>query len=171
MPWYGVPGFRELPVNKRPQFVEPLPVRGVKSLVKANPMTKTTMVLILALLMSLGCVRWQASGREAPATRGIAAPQDPSTHDSLSPSQHAAGVTETCGPPYVREEATAIRIAEAVWLALYGKGIDDSRPFRAELVQNVWIVAGSLPKNSPGGVPIARIRRDNGQILQVTHTQ
>jgi hypothetical protein len=71
----------------------------------------------------------------------------------------------------VREEATAIRIAEAVWLALYGKGIDDSRPFRAELVQDVWIVAGSLPKNSPGGVPIARIRRDNGQILQVTHTQ
>lgn len=99
------------------------------------------------------------------------APASRVNNDDLSPSQHAEGVTETCAKPYVRDEATAIRIAEAVWLSVYGKQIYEQRPFRAELVKGVWIVTGSLPKDCAGGVPIARIRHEDGQILQIIHTQ
>ena len=117
------------------------------------------MLSVLVFLAALGC-----SGAQRPAE----------IHDPLTPAQHAAGTegaTETAPKPFVPDEATAIRIAEAVWLPIYGKGIYEQRPFRAQLVGNVWIVTGSLPPMTCGGVPIARISRDDGRILQVIHTQ
>ena len=133
-------------------------------------MTKVVTVLIAALCMAAGCNGQSSTAQvDTSAARGAAADQ-PKT-DGISPSRHAEGVKETCPPPFVPDEATAIRIAEAVWLPIYGKGIYYSRPFRPELVKDVWIVAGSLPKDSQGGVPIAKISRDDGRVLQVVHTQ
>ena len=131
---------------------------------------KMATVLILALTVAAGCATAQAHNPDAFAA-GSLAPASQVNNDDLSPSQHAEGVTETCAKPYVRNEATAIRIAEAVWLSFYGEQIYEQRPFRAQLVKGIWIVTGSLPKDCPGGVPIARIRREDGQIVQVVHTQ
>ena len=134
-------------------------------------MGKALMNGILAILLTGGCAGGPSATGEARATAESPKAQVPPIQDDISPSHHAEGVTETCKPPYVPDEATAIRIAEAVWLPIYGKGIYEERPFRAELVKDVWIVIGSLPRSSPGGVPIARISREDGRILQVTHTQ
>ena len=66
--------------------------------------------------------------------------------------------------------ATAQRIAEAVWLPIYGKKIYLSWPFTAVLVgDSVWQVAGTLPKGYDGGVPYAEIRKRDGRVLAVSH--
>ena len=134
-------------------------------------LAEPAMIPILVAAIAVGCADSRPRSGGPAGTATPAALQDKAVHDKLTPSQHAEGVTGTCEGPYVPDEATAVRIAEAVWLAFYGKEIYNSRPFRAELAQGVWIVSGSLPEGWQGGVPIARINRDDGRILQVIHTQ
>lgn len=46
---------------------------------------------------------------------------------------------------YVPDEVTAVKVAEAIWLPLFGDAIYDKKPFRAELKNDsVWIVQGTL---------------------------
>jgi len=71
---------------------------------------------------------------------------------------------------YVPNEETAIAIAVAVWIPIYGKEkIEEKKPIKAVLKDGVWHVRGSIPKGLIGGVPEAEINKDNGQILRVSH--
>ncbi|MCJ7936189.1 MAG: YbbC/YhhH family protein [Chryseobacterium sp.] len=45
---------------------------------------------------------------------------------------------------YVPNEETAVKIAQAVWYSIYGNKIDHFLPYKAVLVNNVWIVNGTL---------------------------
>ena len=74
---------------------------------------------------------------------------------------------------YVPDAKTAIRIAVAVWEPIYGEQvIAGEKPYDARLDTNgVWIVRGSLPENTPGGVAVAEIAKDDGRILRVSHTK
>ena len=76
-------------------------------------------------------------------------------------------------PPkgFVPDAATASRIAEAVWIPIYGeKHIAAEKPFKATLRGNVWTVTGrDLPADSAGGVAEAEISKRDGRILRVIH--
>jgi hypothetical protein len=76
-------------------------------------------------------------------------------------------------PPqgYVPDAETAIQIALAVWLSIYGKKqIDSEKPYTATLKDGVWTVSGSLPRGDVvGGVAIAEISKQDGTILRVSH--
>ena len=72
---------------------------------------------------------------------------------------------------YVPDEKTAIKIAEAIWLPIYGDNIYKKRPFKAQLKGNIWLVQGSLPTQMLGGVPEAEISKQTGQIIRVSHGQ
>lgn len=75
-------------------------------------------------------------------------------------------------PPegYVPNAETAIKIAEAVWLPIYGEDIYRKKPFKAALKDSTWIVTGSLPQGLfLGGVPRTEISKDTGCILHVSH--
>ena len=71
---------------------------------------------------------------------------------------------------FVPDEKTAIKIAEAVWIPIYGEQqIQSEKPFVASLKNGVWTVAGSLPEGWDGGVAIAEISKRDGRILRVSH--
>lgn len=73
---------------------------------------------------------------------------------------------------YVPDEKTAIRIAVAVWIPIYGeKEIEKEKPYKAKLDNGVWTVEGSLPEGKyvRGGVAEADIAKDDGCILRVSH--
>jgi NTF2 fold immunity protein len=70
---------------------------------------------------------------------------------------------------YVPDAETAMKIAEAVWLAIYGAVVLEKRPWCACLENDVWVVEGSLPRPMPGGVPLAKISKRTGEILRVSH--
>jgi hypothetical protein len=70
----------------------------------------------------------------------------------------------------VPNEATAIKIAEAIWLPRYGTKIYDEKPFKAELKDSsVWIVKGTLPRGLKGGTAYIEIQKRDCKILKVTH--
>ena len=49
---------------------------------------------------------------------------------------------------YVPDEATAIKIAEAIWLPFFGEKIYSQKPYMVSLVDdNVWVVTGTLAEN------------------------
>ena len=70
---------------------------------------------------------------------------------------------------YVPDAITAMKIAEAVWLPIYGQEIYTQMPFKAKLIEGkIWQVEGTL-KDALGGVPVAQIRKSDGKIILVTH--
>ena len=82
-------------------------------------------------------------------------------HDSIDNYVPEKGV--------VPDKITAIRVAEAIWLPIYGEGIYDKRPFMAGLEKGIWIVYGTLPKGMKGGVPVIEISKSDGKILRISH--
>jgi hypothetical protein len=71
---------------------------------------------------------------------------------------------------YVPDEQTAISIAVAIWIPIYGREkIEGEKPYRAALKNGVWTVTGSLPEGYDGGTAEAQISQDNGCILRVIH--
>jgi hypothetical protein len=79
---------------------------------------------------------------------------------------------------YVPDEATAVRIAEAVFIPIYGeKRLHAEQPFHAVLKSDYWVVSGTLPKpRNPnevivGGTMTAEINRLTGCIRSVYHSR
>lgn len=86
---------------------------------------------------------------------------------------------------YVPDAETAVKIAEAIWLPIYGKSIYSSKPFMARLSEDrkTWVVTGTLFKPQPdtisgntvirtvGGVPYIEIRKQDCSILRLYHSE
>jgi hypothetical protein len=71
---------------------------------------------------------------------------------------------------FVPNKDVAIKIAVAVWEPIYGaEKIAQEKPYRATLADGVWTVEGSLPRGMKGGVALAKISKEDGRILRVTH--
>ncbi|HZS47052.1 MAG TPA: YbbC/YhhH family protein [Blastocatellia bacterium] len=75
---------------------------------------------------------------------------------------------------YVPDKETAIRIAEAVCIPIYGEDkVQREKPFVASLSNGVWYVHGSMPRphhsGMKGGVAMIEISKDDGRILCVIH--
>ena len=78
-------------------------------------------------------------------------------------------------PPngFVPDSGTAVRIAVAVWIPIYGASqIRSEQPYVATLKDGVWTVTSTLPRQyNRGGVAMARISKRDGRILFVLHGQ
>src|SRR5437899_158678 len=91
----------------------------------------------------------------------------------LAPPQQPQGYVPTQG--FVPDSATAVRIAVAVWMPIYGeRQIMSEQPFVATLKDSVWTVSGSLPQPPAGaavagGTAVVRIAKRDGRILFVQH--
>lgn len=76
---------------------------------------------------------------------------------------------------YVPNSETAIKVAEAVLIPVYGeKEIASERPFTAVLNGDVWKVEGTLHCGSShclGGTAEVKISKSTGQILRMIHYQ
>ena len=71
---------------------------------------------------------------------------------------------------FVPDYRTAVKIAEAIWLPIFGKAIYDDAPFNAALFKDsIWVVTGSLPPNTVGGSFYIKLNKSDGRILKVTH--
>ena len=76
---------------------------------------------------------------------------------------------------FVPDAQTAVKIAEAVWLPIYGENaVLAGRPFETKLNEDgTWTVGCVLHVNASGGVsrPVlcAAISKENGSILNVSY--
>lgn len=70
---------------------------------------------------------------------------------------------------FVPNEATAIKIAEAIWLPVFGDEISNYKPYQAQLKDGkVWVVRGKLISGL-GGVPYIEIQKSDCKILKISH--
>lgn len=79
----------------------------------------------------------------------------------------------------VPDSETAVKIAEAVLIPVYGKQkIESERPFNAKLKNNIWTVSGTLhcpdghggiTTHCFGGVAVVQLSKTNGRILSIVH--
>jgi NTF2 fold immunity protein len=76
---------------------------------------------------------------------------------------------------YVPDSETAVKIAEAVLVPVYGKKqIESERPFRAKLKDGVWTVSGTLhcadgAEFCTGGAAVVEISKKDARIISMTH--
>ena len=90
-----------------------------------------------------------------------------------------AHVPPTEAPPsfvpkdgFVPDEATAVKVAEAILVPIYGeREIAGERPFRATLNGDTWTVIGTLPPHVVGGTAVVKLSKRDGRILYVIHEQ
>jgi hypothetical protein len=71
----------------------------------------------------------------------------------------------------VPDSETAVRIAEAVLIPVYGeKTVITERPFTAVLKGDTWTVQGTLPKEfANGGAALVQMSKKQGCILTILH--
>ncbi len=74
---------------------------------------------------------------------------------------------------YVPDQKTAVSIAEAIWLPIYGEKVLEKQPFKATLSKDgkIWTVTGSIPPGTLGGFPIIEIRKSDCKIIRVSHSK
>lgn len=77
---------------------------------------------------------------------------------------------------YVSDAATAVRVAEAVLIPVYGEQrIVAERPFKATLDGDVWTVAGTLycgdgkSEMCAGGTATVKLSKDDARVLSMIH--
>jgi hypothetical protein len=71
---------------------------------------------------------------------------------------------------FVPTAVVATRIAEAVLTAIYGEPqVQRQLPLTAMLQGDVWVVEGTLPRGSRGGVAHIEISKLDGKILFLSH--
>jgi hypothetical protein len=82
---------------------------------------------------------------------------------------------------FVPDSQTAVRIAEAVLIPVYGeKQIRSEEPFTGQLKGDVWTVGGTLrcpdgkggfTTDCDGGVAVVKLSKTDGRILFMLHYQ
>ncbi len=80
---------------------------------------------------------------------------------------------------FVPDSATAVKIAEAVLIPVYGKEkIESEQPFKAKLENGIWTVNGTLycpdgkggvAQDCDGGTAEVKLSRADGRVLKMIH--
>lgn len=71
---------------------------------------------------------------------------------------------------YVPDSLSALQIGKIILTQIYGKErIESKEPYHVSLRNDVWIITGSLPPLSLGGVPCILLSRKTGAVLSVYH--
>jgi len=70
----------------------------------------------------------------------------------------------------IEDSTTAINVAEPILFKIYGKeNIQSEKPYETYLINNYWVITGTLPEDSVGGTFLIIIDARNSQVLRITH--
>ncbi len=73
------------------------------------------------------------------------------------------------GQGYVPDSATAVKIAQIIFVRVYGEKVLGKKPFVATLRNGIWTVDVTLEKGMDGGVPHIEIQKSDGKIVYLIH--
>ena len=72
----------------------------------------------------------------------------------------------------VKDSLTALRVTEPMLFNIYDRdNITKQRPYETYLIDNHWIISGTLPKGSRVGTFLIIIDARDGRVLKITHGQ
>ncbi|WP_354576931.1 NTF2 fold immunity protein [Hymenobacter sp. UYP22] len=68
------------------------------------------------------------------------------------------------------DSAAAVRVAEPILFRTYGqKNIVHERPYEVYLIDKYWVLMGTLPKDSDGGVFTIILNSQDSRVIELTH--
>ena len=133
------------------------------------PPTAQAVCAVIFLIALVSC-KDRNTGSHSPQPSASIATTTPQATPVMTPSPPNTSHKQPKG--YVPDAATAVKIAEAVWIPIYGEEtLNDEGPFTARLVNGVWTVQGTLPEGLNGRTAYAWISKETDRILNVTHFQ
>lgn len=69
----------------------------------------------------------------------------------------------------IKNKDTAIKIAESILFDIYGKeNILKQQPYESYLIENHWVISGTLQKGYSGGTFLIIINALNGKVIKIT---
>ena len=73
----------------------------------------------------------------------------------------------------IMTQQKAIHIAENAFEKQYGSDYDLKivQPYQIHDKVDYWLIEGKLPEDMLGGVPVIKIRKSDGAILEIYHTK
>jgi hypothetical protein len=70
----------------------------------------------------------------------------------------------------IKDKETAINISEPILFSIYGKdNIKKQRPYESYLIDNYWVISGTLAKGYLGGTFLIIIDATNSKVIRLTH--
>lgn len=70
----------------------------------------------------------------------------------------------------IKDSLTALSIAEPLLFDIYGKSnIIKQQPYETYLIDNYWVITGTLPSDYNGGTFLIVIDARNSRIIRITH--
>ena len=70
----------------------------------------------------------------------------------------------------IKDSLTAIAVSETILFELYSKkSIENQKPYEIFLIDNHWIISGTLPTNKDGGTFLIIIDARNSRVIKITH--
>lgn len=70
----------------------------------------------------------------------------------------------------IKDKETAINVINPILFSVYGENIiKKQQPYEAYLVNNYWIILGTLPKGHLGGTFLIIVDATNSKIIRLTH--
>ena len=70
----------------------------------------------------------------------------------------------------IKDSSTAIKVVEPILFSIYRKeNIESQKPYECYLIENYWVIAGTLPKKMVGGTFLIIIDARNSKVLKITH--
>ncbi|MBI1357321.1 MAG: hypothetical protein GC160_23515 [Acidobacteria bacterium] len=144
------------------------------------PMTRCPFLTVLGAWLLLGCVLQPMPPEESRTPEPHVKPphEVPDAlfwefvDESLEPREGYARPDFRPTQGFVPDERTAIQIAEAVAIAIWGEEqIATERPFYGRLKDGVWTVIGTLPIEANGGTAVVQLSQEDGRVLFVVHQE
>jgi hypothetical protein len=133
--------------------------------------TLTKFALVSIILLNAWTPK-QTISNSANQNQTNASPSAVSAQNVSASPQQSGKVSSKSKIGYVPDEQTAISIAVALWIPIYGKEqIEKEKPYKAVLKNGVRTVTGTLPEGYDGGTAVAEISQDTGCIERVIHEQ
>jgi hypothetical protein len=70
----------------------------------------------------------------------------------------------------IKDSSTAIKIVEPILFSIYGReNIESQKPYESYLIENYWVIAGTLPKDMHGGTFLIILNARNSKVLKINH--
>jgi hypothetical protein len=70
----------------------------------------------------------------------------------------------------IKNKETAIKVVEPILFGIYGEdNITRERPYESYLIDNYWIISGTLPEGYDGGTFLIIVDATNSKVIRLTH--
>ncbi|MES2775458.1 MAG: NTF2 fold immunity protein [Bacteroidota bacterium] len=70
----------------------------------------------------------------------------------------------------LKDKEAALNVIEPILFGIYSKGnIIKQRPYEVYMIDNYWVISGTLPKGYKGGCFLIIVDATNSKIVRLTH--